>query len=1773
MDWQKIIDSGELIYASKPQDEQLRKWSLKTTRCEVSGYDTFPLDDIDVVICSVLKEHNGELSELDLATILGFNVVDNFDSCPKRYADKAELTLFRKIAQSVIDWGLILRVENSCFPTVYSLTSIGQIALDQNQKFKFYTGRISLYENFGINADGAQEGPFFPFQSALNIQSVLTEKTDLSYEFVPNNFNILDDSELAMRISSQSSGVYNFFSIRQTSWYDITSCNVDYRIYCYDKNSYPLIFVDGRLSWETTDLLNRPYNAALKLNKVEWGNYLHLLNDDDAIISYKSLRPFLDILSPKDILKVNHRLKWDDADLFEFFVKAADAADWRNISMLFPVQIIENNIDKTYFWDWLALSKRLSAEFVIKHSSDYNWNFNLISNRDDFEADDYKKLLDNEKLKYADWDWERLLPILGQQYVVDNIDRLDFDLNEFTRNEITTASLLIPQYPQKNWDFKFISAIYDVPFIIEHISDFETEDENGKHHNKLDLLVVLKRACSSTDYVDMFCDSAEVHQVYLDNHYTFSGYSANNEIFAWTDNLIKWCESLEIIQWNSGRYVSGFEVNQALVWNNIFFATHSGKITSDRGFSHISSKIIDCRLVDQYSDFQWDWDAISSNINLISNKNFVKKHLQDFNLNVLLPKIEVDFLTDLFENNNLANLLDENGWLFTTNIAPVEFVRRHLDYKWEWHILTKRFYATLNINAIGNPKWIEKWDWVFLTKNLDADKILTNLDDYKEYWDWPHLTVKLDKEFILNNLADFYDYWNWGYLLDKRLDCSDLSFSNYLPTIAACLSKMPEDDCSNYWTIITRKFTYDELDDLIRITFNMHMTNIFKWDYLDFYNRDEFNLREYLKYDIELIDWHAISGCNKIEKEFSWDDKLFSEKIWFDDVSLFLKDEDFKWDFKELSKVQAFYSRSKVLTIKPRFWDWSYICSISPIFLKGENFAKNYRRFSKYLDYKVLSTRQDTGLKEQLIEEKISMNWDWDALSMNQSILFSIKFIKEQKDKPWNWQALSARNDIKLDNESLFELSDKDWSWEAISNRTDLVYDADFISHFCDKPLNWLKISSLNSFIPNSFTLSRLKGLQLNWKAISSNPHLDKDVLWDYRDLLDWYAVTRNIVNCSDSDFLAKYKDYLDWNYISNDPGFNVTDNNLILFKDKVIWDKINQRNDFKISERTLELFTDELDWSKISESHVITFTEALIEKYSANWDWTKLRKNSQVIDHLSDALSKYKAGFNCAEFVEQFTERKPYIYHFTHMFPNALDIIKSRKILSRNKSLGHFANAAGSNVNRRGTAHDFARFYYRPQTPTQFYNECLGMDKESGELKTWWYDGNYYEKWKSYYPQALRLELPKCPMPVFFKFSLEEVIAKMPDICYYSTGNMQTDRAEVIKVTDNPNRLNAQDLYSTVKDGVEVYKQYSQQEFLVLNEFDFSKLNDFQIICYDSEQANILKSQLHGDPICDKIEAGGNDIYHRNNRPLTITEDDFSISITSGYREDSACLSVRGDGISSVVVLNPDNIKRETASGISAYPCISLKKPLRNVEVVFTDERGREWIVYKQPDLNASSMAIDESPLDHFSNEKELRDLFNTQVRHYTIKEHTRMVCEQFMKYFNSANVPIRRDLLLVFLALHDIGKPIAEQAGNREEQYEYTSSIIRKVSLDCCGNHYTENDRKILLSLVQGDYIGEYFKGIVNVDKTVDQLSVLALMANMRLTDYLYLYMIYYQCDIASYTADAGGYKYLEPLFEYDNPITKTFDSDEGLIRMSENYWKKYIELKNKVYDRKNL
>ena len=373
---------------------------------------------------------------------------------------------------------------------------------------------------------------------------------------------------------------------------------------------------------------------------------------------------------------------------------------------------------------------------------------------------------------------------------------------------------------------------------------------------------------------------------------------------------------------------------------------------------------------------------------------------------------------------------------------------------------------------------------------------------------------------------------------------------------------------------------------------------------------------------------------------------------------------------------------------------------------------------------------------------------------------------------------LSNRDDIHFDNNALIELSNKDWDWVAISNRTDITFSEDLISELKDKPLDWLSVSRNKTFIPNTKTLSLLKGHTLDWNSISKSKNLEMEILWDYKDYLAWEYITKNeLFDISDNELLSKYQEYIDWTHVSQSKNFDISFDNLKQFRNYLKWKSINSRIALDISEKLLEEFADVLDWSNVSQSMLIQFTEELIEKYRAKWDWQKLKENPQVIERLHTTLRKYEAEFNSITFLERFQHTTPYIYHFTHLF-NAIDIIKSRKILSRHKAEGQFSNAAGNLVARRSTAHDYARFYFRPQTPTQFYNECLGLDSQSGYLKTWKYwDGHWIQcsKWKTYYPQARNLGLPKCPIPVFFKFELKEVMMKMLDKCFYSTGNMQT--------------------------------------------------------------------------------------------------------------------------------------------------------------------------------------------------------------------------------------------------------------------------------------------------------------------------------------------------------------------------------------------------------------
>ena len=1546
MNWLNVINNGELVYASKSEDKSFRTWSLRKITCNISFYETYSLEDIDKVVCTILKNNNGTITEGRLATILGFNIINNFEIFPKRYADIAEYNIFKDIIDPVFKWGLIKKEENNIL-----LTSLGYRALENKQKYRFYSASKKLLVNENISPATAKENLFFHFYSEIGEETTIENKEIVRCfnDDLEKAFNI-QETELIQRLNFQlKEKDYIIYQAQETNHFELSSCKVDIRLYQIDKEYFPIIFYNDNVSFEATNLLNSIENVREKEKKIEWGLYLKLINEPTSILNYENIILFEDILD-LDFLIKDSRTDWNDTKLFSFISEQANANQWSNISRYCPINILKQYLQQYCSdLDWTTITMRIDDIFLIENITLYPWNFEIISEKGNLNIESIKKLLLIPDLKKQEWNWEKLMPLLDFSFIQPNIDKVDFDLYDFTRNNIKESEDLIVQYPNKKWDWQFISLEYDLCFILTHICIFK---------DYLNLEKILNRAFSSDKYVDLFCHSSDFYEVLINKKDSLRHYSANQMEYVWTYNLIDLLQKTGFLSWESSKYTLGFECNEYVEWTYDYFNQNYKNITTEKGYSFVSNKVKDSRLIVDFPNFFWDWEAIANNSAIEKNRDFILKVVNENNLSLFLPIIDEKTTESLFSEKDLLSFLDNNPqeWKEVTEKVSIDFVRKNISYQWDWSVLTRRFCSFIKIEALGNLKWINKWDWNYLTQHLDIKVLLDNLDLYVSYWDWEYLSRKVDTSYILKHISEYSNKWIWDIILD-RIDNCDLSFSSHLEKIASCISMFEIKEREMLWKKITHKFSYKELKELIEITSKHEKSEIFQWDYMYFYNLPEFNVRQYLEEYTLFVKWDVLSQSNSLNNTLKWDKALLKREVWLKDILKLLKRKEFLWNFKALSRLESINFDIQILKINTYSWDWDYLSEYSSCF-RGTDFEKRFDIFSTYINFNSFSKRKDTHITENLISKYIDKNWNWELLSENETVEISIKFIKENNNKKWNWDAISKRSDIEIDNTILFELSDKEWNWEILSNRKGLIYSEEFINKLHNKPFNWFIVSEQESFIPNANVLSLLKGETLNWDAISQNEKLNIDILWDYQKKLNWGLVTKNkIFDISNIELLTKFQEFLDWDFISQSDKFDFSINTLSKFRNKLQWNKIYRNPKFKISEKFLETFTELIDWSIVSQSTELHFTEALIEKYKDKWDWQNLSKNIYVKNCIGNISEKYNAQFNIVTFLEQLENvgETPCIYHFTHLF-NAIDIIKKRKILSRNEATGEFSNAAGKLIDRRKTAYDYARFYFRPQTPTQFYNECLG--KDHGD---------------DYYQQALKLGLPKCPMPVFFVFNLKEVLMKIPQKCFYSTGNMQTNWAQVEKIIDNPNKLNTECLYYDAKDVIKYakenaigydsidfnkhitefyskYKTYSQQEFLIENEFDFSILQSFEIICYNKEQAELLKSFLGDDIICEKISSSDSgQVFHKKNRQIFMKESNKELLFSSNYN-NNAYLSIRGEGIKNIEILNPKDIQKETIDEIIIYPEIKIIKTIEPIEIYFVDNtlEKREWLIYK---------------------------------------------------------------------------------------------------------------------------------------------------------------------------------------------------------------------------------
>ena len=188
---------------------------------------------------------------------------------------------------------------------------------------------------------------------------------------------------------------------------------------------------------------------------------------------------------------------------------------------------------------------------------------------------------------------------------------------------------------------------------------------------------------------------------------------------------------------------------------------------------------------------------------------------------------------------------------------------------------------------------------------------------------------------------------------------------------------------------------------------------------------------------------------------------------------------------------------------------------------------------------------------------------------------------------------------------------------------------------------------------------------------------------------------------------------------------------------------------------------------------------------------------------------------------------------------------------------------------------------------------------------------------------------------------------------------------------------------------------------------------------------------------------------------------------------------------------------------------------------------------------------------------------LFNARVRHYVIKDHILNVFNQFEKYFSRGFTDEKIEEFRLFLLLHDIGKSSAYKQGNRDNQFNATIDAIQKYQKDL---GIPQESLIFYKSLLGASLIGKYMEGKVSLDDALANISSESINANLPINTFFYFLVVYYQCDVASYTSDAGGLAYLEHLFEYQNGL-KVYCEKTKLLHFRSFYDTRYKLLFDEV------
>lgn len=1533
------MDSTSKPYASFPFE-----WIVKSTTYKINYRKGFDIDEIDEVFCTIIKANENQIELSVLGTILGFNIED--------FAEKDILNTY---LDGLIEYNLIKIDKNNI-----QLTEFGAEALISRLKYKYNTATTELFENQTVTGDTFA----FSFKNIFDIENKIAHenikdystfespklKKSLLFQSFENN---IYNGEIVELIESNPKISYQAFSLNC----DITTFENSFQI------SISKFGIDKP---EIVRLIELSENSEYKEKLIRIGMYHHILANNDTI-TVRDIDTYIDLWNWKELAE-NEKVDWSDKSVFELFRTNGDGSIWSVISEKAPIEHIKSVIDDyEEYWNWFKLTKRFDNDFIREHIEKYNWDFEELSSKD---GDFVTTLLSNKTLINQDWDWNYLSKNLPDEFIEKYIDDFPWDFyelttfkNEIFKNVFNKNQKNLENIISKPWNWIFISEEINLNFLYKNISCLAT---------KVDWHTVLNRFFNDTEITGK-CLKVETFIVLLKKSLP-ENFVVSHQNYIWSKELIDFFDQQNLIQWATTYYINGFDTNEYLEWNKDIFQQYYIRITSEQGKSNVSEHISDYSLIEDFPDFDWSWESISKNKNLINNTSFVESALQgefSFSNNLLWNEI---FLQSTFDIS-FWNIYLEEFYNLSDNEKHTEF----------WRLLTIKEEQKYILENYQFP-----WDWKYITENSSADTILESFyhEDLIEKWNWEIVTRKLDKETILDNIEEIIHFVDWKYLVSEVFTIEEeLSMDNLLPKIAAYLSVIETNKRKEIWHILTAKYPFDILFNYIKVTYQL---DIFEWDwnYISIHKLFPTDINTLNRYK-QKIDWSIFSESKGIQQKFNpetWN----SGKEWFENIDQYLlKFENF-WDWQVLSRNRNInYNRILLIKYRTNNWDWEYLTEFGGFLTKQKRDNDKYlgqlvKQFPK-IRFEFLSRRKDISIDTELILSNRDKNWDWKELSENDRIKISKEILIELKHKDWNWYAISQRKNIDFDNEIFIKLLDKDWDWGYLSNNSKLEFNIEFIEKTKSKQWEWKTVSKHKSFLPTLEILSLTADFDLDWKHLSKDKNLipTKELLAKFENKWDWQKITENPqINFSDIDFIERFADKWDWKLIC-------------------------ESGKLKLSNEILNRFKLNLEWDLISANTNIDFTKKIIQKYKSHWNWSVLKENKRIEELFGNYVTEEISKSSVLSFVDKIDQQwsvwKGNIYHFTHI-ENAVEIIKNRKIQSRNKA-NIKGDAAGNVVHSRSDAHDYARFYFRPHTPTQFYNEFLGKNTSDG------YQSNI-NGWVSWYDKARGLGHPKCPVPIFFRFSLKEVLFKNENNCCISNGNMQTSSTRFGSIERMIDKFGFEDLFYTpeqyaTKEDYNKYRNYAQQEFLVKEELSFDDFADFEIICPSEADRNLLINLLGNENkhILQKIVVQ-RDYYNNENPRIRVEEDENELHISTTFNGNGYFLLDNIKDARELEILSGDVSKIEK-NKIIFKTNVSLENAKQSIQLNFIDESNRKWFVYRNEKSNnlKKNFFLDDE-IDNM-----LYESLNTSIRDNIDKLLSQKVSHAF---WNKLSYPWKIDLIL---------------------------------------------------------------------------------------------------------------------------------------------------------------